>query len=258
MLGAIGHTVSPLLSRRSDREEYALARCAGKAGRLVSAMRFPSPSQRLAHPQRAVRGDDRTGRAAAALLGEGHPLVVVLGRIEMLGDQLVVVATAHAGGLVLSSLQAAPGVAVVIAAVAFEVVLGCRLFLLEQRRRQECVALIAEGREDLPLDAVARERGRLASPRNRKRLARAIEELARPRPFGAHPRSARPPLAARVVGPVRPQLHELAQQLVRDDVSTRGVALLELLISSPMSALYGSEPERLKREVGRARYLLVS
>jgi hypothetical protein len=206
-----------------------------------------------------VRRSGRTGQlAAGALLGEGHPLVAVLGRIETIGGQLVAVATAHAGGLALWSLQVAPGVEVVIGAVAFEVVLGCRLFVLEQRRRQECVALIVEGREDLPLDAVARERGRLASPRNRARLARAIEELARPQPFGAHPRTARPPLDARVVGPVRPQLHELAQQLARDDVSTRGVALLELLISSPMSALYGSEPERLKREVGRARYLLVS
>ncbi len=58
------------------------------------------------------------------------------------------------------------------------------------------------------------------------------------------------------MGPVRPLVHELAQQLPRDDVSIRGVALLELLISSPMSALYGREPERLKREVGRVRYLL--
>ena len=90
------------------------------------------------------------------------------------------------------------------------------------------------------------------------RLARAVEELARPQPFGAHPVSARPPLDARVVGPLRPQLHELAQQLPSNDASTRGVALLELLISSPMSALYGADSERLKREVGRVRYLLLS
>ena len=215
---------------------------------------LPAPRSPSGHR----RGDARTGRAAAALLGEGHPLVAVLGRIEMLGDQLVVVAAAHAAGLALWSLQGPPGMAVVFGAVAFEVVLGCRLFLLEQSRRQECVTLIAAGREDLPLDAVARERGRLARPRNRVRLARTIEELARPQPFGAHPLSARPPLDARVVGPVRPQLHELAQQLPRDDVSIRGVALLELLISSPMSALYGAEPEQLKREVGRVRYLLMS
>ena len=176
----------------------------------------------------------------------------------MLDDQLVVVAATHAAGLALWSLQGAPGMAVVFGAVAFEVVLGCRLFLLEQRRRQECVTLIAAGHEDLPLHAVARERGRLASPRSKARLARTIEELARPQPFGAHSRSARPPLDARVVGPARPLLHDLAQQLPRDDVSSCGVALLELLISSPMSALYGAEPERLKREVGRVRYLLMS
>jgi hypothetical protein len=174
----------------------------------------------------------------------------------MLGDQLVVVAAAHAAGLALWSMHGPPGMAVVVGAVVFEVVLGCRLFLLEQSRRQECVSLIAAGRGDLPLTAVARERGRLASPRNRARLARTIEDLAQPQPFGAHPVNARPPLDARVVGPVRPQLQALAQQLARDAVSIRGVALLELLISSPLSALYGTEPELLKREVGRVRYLL--
>ena len=182
----------------------------------------------------------------------------MLGRIETVERQLVVVAAAHAAGLGLWWLQAAPGMAVAIGALAFEFVLGCWLFLLEQRRREECVALIAEGRDALPLDTVARERRRLDSPRNRLRLARAVEELARPQPFGAHPFSARPPLDARVVGPLRPQLHELAQQLPSNDLSTRGVALLELLISSPMSALYGADPERLKREVGRVRYLLLS
>ena len=217
-------------------------------------MRFPSPSQRFAHPRGSARGDTRTGHvAAAALLGERHPLVGVLGRIETTGGQLVVVAAAQAAGLALWWLQMAPGMAVTIAALGSEAVLGCRLFLLHQRRREECVALIAEGRDDLPLHPVVRERRRLASPRYRKQLASAVEELARPQSF-----SARPPLDARVVGPLRPQLHELAQQLPRDDVSARGVALLELLISSPTSALYGAEPDRLRREVGRVRYLLLS
>ena len=237
-----------------------MSRCAGKSGRLVSAMRFSSPSQRFAHPRGSARGDGRSGQvaAAAALLGEAHPLVAVLGRIEKIGGQLVVVAAAHAAGLVLCWLQMAPGMAVTIAALGSEAVLGCRLFLLHQRRREECVALIAEGRDDLPLHPVARERRRLASPRYRMQLAGAVEELARPRPFGGRPVSARPPLDARVVGPLRPQLHELAQQLARDDVSARGVALLELLISSPLSVLYGAEPDRLRREIGRVRYLLLS
>ena len=182
----------------------------------------------------------------------------MLGAIEAVERQLVVVAAAHAAGLWLWWLQAVPGMAVAIGALAFGFVLGCWRFLLEQRRREECVALIAQGREALPLDAVARERRRLDSPRNRVRLARAVEELARPQPFGAHPVSARPPLDARVVGQLRPQLHELAQQLSYDDVSTRGVALVELLISSPMSALYGADAERLNRELGRVRYLLLS
>jgi hypothetical protein len=222
-------------------------------------MRFPSPSQRFAHPRGSIRGDGRTGQVtAAALLGERHPLVGTLGRLETTGGQLVVVAAAHAAGLALWWLQIPPGMAVAIAAIGSEVVLGCRLLLLLQRRREECLALIAEGGDNLPLQVVARERRRLASPRYRMRLARAVEELARPRPFGARSVSARPPLDARVVGPLRPQLRELAQQLERDDVSARGMALLELLISSPLSPLYGAEPDRLRREVGRVRYLLLS
>ena len=131
------------------------------------AFSFTLPAPRS--PSGCLGGDARTGRAAAAVLGEGHPLVAVLGRIEMLGDQLVVGAAAHAAGLALWSLlrEGPLGLAVVFGAVAFEVVLGCRLFLLDQRRRQECVTLIAAGRGDLPLDAVARERGRLASPRSK-------------------------------------------------------------------------------------------
>ena len=193
---------------------------------------------------------------AAALLGEAHPLVGVLQWIESIRGQLVVVAATHALGLGLWWWQIALGVAVAIGALMAEVVLGCRLFLLTQRRRDMCVDLIAQGREDLPLAAVERERRRLASPRYRARLARTIEELARP--LALHPVDARPPLDPRALEPARPQLQELAQTLPRHDVSIRGVALLELLITSPMSPLYGAEPDRLKRELGRVRYLLRS
>ena len=70
--------------------------------------------------------------------------------------------------------------------------------------------------------------------------------------------ATRPPIAARVVDPMRPWLHEIAVALGHDDVSVRGVARLELLIISPMSALYGADPDQLRREVGRVRYLLWS
>jgi hypothetical protein len=222
-------------------------------------MRFPSPSQRLAHPVGSARDGARTAPpTAAALLGEGHRLVGVLASMEIVARQLAVVAVVHAVGLVSWRLQLESGAAVAVPALGLEAVLACRLFLLAQVRRQECVTLIAEGREDLALDSVARERRRLSSRRYRARLARAIDELARPQAFGVHPLSARPPIEARVLEPVRPLLREIALALPRDDASIRGVARLELLISAPTSALYDGEPDRLRREVGRVRYLLMS
>jgi hypothetical protein len=151
-----------------------------------------------------------------------------------------------------------PGMALALAALGVEAVLACRLFLLTLARRQECVTLIAERGADAALEPVERERRRLSSRRYKRCLAGAVEELARPQPPGARALTARPPIAARVVDPVRPWLHEIAGALGHDDVSVRGVARLELLITSPMSALYGADPDQLRREVGRVRYLLWS
>jgi hypothetical protein len=58
------------------------------------------------------------------------------------------------------------------------------------------------------------------------------------------------------VQPVIVQLEEIADLLRADGAPTRGVALAELLLCSPDSALYGSQPDRLRREPGRVRYLL--
>jgi hypothetical protein len=192
------------------------------------------------------------------LLGERHALVGVLARMEMVAWQLVVLAAVHAGGLVLWWRQLELGRAAALAALVPEALLACRLFLLVQERRQECVTLIAEGREALAIEAVTREVRRLSSRRHRTRLARAVEELAQPRPFGAHPLTARPPIAARTLEPVRPLLHEIALALPDGEASVRGAARLEPLISAPMSPLYGGEPDRLRREVGRVGYLLWS
>jgi hypothetical protein len=158
--------------------------------------------------------------------------------------------------LVLSWCGVPAGVALCAGALVLELGLGCTLWLLQQSRRELCVRLIAEGREFVPIAAVARERRRLRDPRHRAQLARVIGQLAEPPPFGVHPVSARPPVHALVAGPVRPQLHELAARLSDSDMAPRGVAVAELLVSSPMSALYGSEPELLRREVGRVRYLM--
>jgi hypothetical protein len=218
---------------------------------------FPPSRRRLA----SLRSTARTGRdgaAAGTLLGEGNPLVRVLEAIDRIGDQLAWVASAHGVGLALWAMGVRAGTALCLAALAMEVVLGSWLFLLALSRRDLCLTSIVEGREGLPLAAIARECRHLRRPRHRAQLARALTRLSEPPPFGAYAMTARPPIEARVVKPVRPQLRELAARLEDDDVSVRGVAAAERLVSSPCSPLYGPDPDALRREVGRARYLLCS
>jgi hypothetical protein len=51
------------------------------------------------------------------------------------------------------------------------------------------------------------------------------------------------------------QLDEIVDRLRAEQVAPRAVALVEQLISSPTSPLYGSDAEQLRRELGRVRYL---
>jgi hypothetical protein len=71
----------------------------------------------------------------------------------------------------------------------------------------------------------------------------------------AQPR-ARPVFSAHVVRSVGPELRAIAEQLTAAAPGVRGVALIDRLLHSGASPLYGSEVEPLRRELGRARYLL--
>ena len=196
---------------------------------------------------------------AVALLGHEHPLVGALGRLETIGAQLVGVAVAQVAGLVLWWREAPLGPGIAAGALGVALVLACWMLVALERRSDACLDLIAAGREDLPLAAVAHEPRRLARARHRRYLARAIEQLALGEPTGAQPIGARRMVDRRVVDPLRLQIEELARRLRCDqDLSVRGVALVEQLISAPRSALYGPDPDRLRRELGRARYLLGS
>jgi hypothetical protein len=61
-----------------------------------------------------------------------------------------------------------------------------------------------------------------------------------------------------VLAAVEPQLRELARSLHADGAGVRGVALLDRLITSGSSPLYGARVEPLRDELGRIRYLLGS
>jgi hypothetical protein len=54
---------------------------------------------------------------------------------------------------------------------------------------------------------------------------------------------------------VAPDLREVAS-LLRGDPAVQGVALVEWLLTSPATPLYGSELEPLRAQLKRARYLM--
>jgi hypothetical protein len=143
----------------------------------------------------------------------------------------------------------------VVGAVGAELLVACRLFILVEERKNACRELIAAGREDLALAAVARERARLAAPQHQEHLARSIARLV---PLGRRPglvTTARAPVDGRVIRQVAVELLELMWMLRMRHVSARAVALVEQLLSSPASPLYGDDAELLRRELGRVRYL---
>ncbi len=223
---------------------------AGKTGRLVSTMLA------LHHPNSAGPPHSREcsePAAAAALLGEAHPLTVALTRCDGLLYRLWVLALVHIAGLVLWLGTPEVGMPLVVGAVLAELGLGGWWLLLVQERRGACRDLIAAGGEALPLDALARERDRLRSPRHQAELARSIARLTTR--VSDSTRTARPPIDARVLSAAAPGLREIQRRMEAGEVSVRAVALVEQLISSPLSPLYGSDAGELTREIGRVQYL---
>ena len=221
----------------------------------MSTMRASPRSPRLVAPPDQARGAGpaQGSHAAAALLGDRHPLVATLARLETIALRMGVVAALHILGLSLWWMQAPAGASLVMGSGALALVLGCRMMWLLASRREVCLELIATGHEGLPLAAVDRERDRLANPKHQAHLARSIERLARPQTTRRQP-AAIPPLDARVMRSLAGQLEELARHLREEDVAPRAVALTEQLISRPTSPLYGSEADLLRRELGRVRY----
>ena len=128
--------------------------------------------------------------------------------------------------------------------------------LLRQRGRDHVLALIAGGREELPVEAVERERSRLLDRRTRTRLAASfdglVEEAVRP------PVVAGPPLFDRaVVGGVADELGELAALLRDAQSSARGVALAWGLLSDGVgSPLHRGDVTALREELRRILHLL--
>jgi hypothetical protein len=208
----------------------------------------------------ALRHHNRAGpphsepAAAAALLGERHPVTVAVARCDALLYRLWVLSLLHVAGLVLWLGTPEVGMPLVTGVLLAELGLGVWWLLLVQERRGACLDLIAAGGEALPLAALARERERLASPRHQAELARSIERLTARLSVPPTTRTARPPIDARVLRAAAPGLGELQRRMETGEVSVRAVALVEQLICSPLSPLYGRDAGELAREIGRAQF----
>jgi hypothetical protein len=217
----------------------------------------------LHRPSPAHRGAGATSRAASErssaedLLGASHPLVTVLGRCETAFEQVVAVTAVQASATVFLLGNHEFGLSLVLGAVVVQLALGCRLAALRLSRRELCVELVVEGRQELPLACLRRECRRLREPRMAPQLARSIDEVVQAA-TRAIPRAAasRTLFDVRAIRPVTPELRQIVSLLRVDHPPLQGVAAVERLLSSAATPLYGSEVEPLRQELCRARYLL--
>jgi len=189
-------------------------------------------------------------------LGAEHPLVRSLSRSETACQQLVTVTGAGAAGVVWFVGGWSFGLALAIGAAVAQAVFACRIAVLRRGRRDLCLDLVVRGGERLPLACVERLRRDLLDRRALGRLARSIDELVRAAgQSGSRSQLIHPFADRRVIRAVAPDLREVAS-LLRGDPAVQGVALVEWLLTSPATPLYGSELEPLREELRRARYLM--
>lgn len=168
----------------------------------------------------------------------------------MLRRQLVVASVALAAGALGIAAGAYWAPVVLAAAAVVELALVSALVLLSSLARALAREAIIDGDGELPLRLLARERRRLANPRSQAGLAGALESLVRaaatwPR---IHP-AARPVFDVRQIRAAAPELEALAQLLRARPASPRAAALLERLLTSGNSPLYGRQPDDLHREL---------
>jgi len=187
----------------------------------------------------------------AEALGADHPLVRALDLIQVLLRQslatsfVLVISTV---GMVLGADWAR---AMLIAAVAVQLVLAALLAAAVAHKRERARDLIIEDR-DVWLPALERERRRLLEHRRREALAGALEDLVHTaeRWHRILPAS-RPvynPLLVRQAGP---ELLAIAALLRSATVDVRGVARCERLLTIGTSPLFGSMTEEWHAELAR-------
>jgi hypothetical protein len=217
----------------------------------MPTMQKPLPRLRL-----LTTADDET--TAASTLGAEHPLVRSLARERTRMFQLVVTAIPILLG-VAGVVRHDPRAPIVLgAAVLVALGLVAINLFVRQQTREHARALIATGRERLPLRAVARERRALSSSRERFRLARSLERHLRDAErWDTLIPQARPLVDVRRLRFASREAREVVARLRSDAPSVVGIAaVFQLLTDSRRSPLFGSEAHELRRELVRIADLL--
>ena len=197
--------------------------------------------------------------SASAFLGSDHPLTRTLEALATVLKQSLVVALLLSGaiaGLVAGERWALQAV---IAAALVQAAFACAALLLGQDMRALVLDLIIEGRGDLPLPALARQRKRLLQPGTLTALAARIEQVltdALTPPRLTALTSAAAPIAVREVASLEAELRAIAVALGGRPTDPRGVALVERLLRDGRSGVYGGDASTLREEVNRALFLL--
>jgi hypothetical protein len=212
---------------------------------------------RPAAPHRTPAAERAAERSVAELhLGSDHPLVRSLSKSEIAYRQLVTVTAVQVAGVVWFLGDWPSGLSLAIGAGVAQATLGSRAAALGWFRRDLCREVIADGGAALPLPCIERTCRRLLDPRALERLASSVDELVlSARCPGAPPLLSYPLADGRVIRAVTSELRQVAA-LLRGVPAVRGVALVEWLLTSPATPLYGTDVELLRQELGRARYLL--
>jgi len=200
----------------------------------------------------------RQDTRAVDLLDSDHPFSRADARLTLAGERCVVVAAMLAAGVVALVDGLSIGAPLTVAAALVLTAQLVQVGVLSDARNRRAVELIAQGRGEVPIEAVERVRRRLLRPGHRARLARALDEIRaeieRPRAGACF---ARPLYCVRVLRPVVSEITEVAA-LVRGEGGVRGVARTEQLITDGRSPLYGDGEELLRQELARIRFLLAS
>jgi hypothetical protein len=202
-------------------------------------------------------GDLRRDRALAeAQLGPAHPLAALLASLQTSVEQIWVVAAAGVIGTALLLVERRSPLSLLLGAGAAGIVPLARWVTRRVAVREVCLDLVVESRYSAHVRVLERERRRLADPRHRVTLARSIARLVQAAQRPATRLGARPMFDVHVVRSVAPELSAIAERLATAEPAVQGVALMEQLLRNGRSPLYGSDPDTLRRELGRARFLL--